>query len=53
MKNFEVTITSCGRDFGYDITTNLSAEEVEQNARHEAEQIFISVDAVSVKEITE
>ncbi len=51
MKTFEVTITSCGRDFGYDITTNLNAEEVEQNARAEAEQIFISIDAVSVKEI--
>ncbi len=51
MKTFEVTITSCGRDFSYDITTNLNAEEVEQNARTEAEQIFITVDEVSVKEI--
>lgn len=51
MKTFEITITSCGRNFGYDITTNLDAEQVEQNARHEAEQIFISVDSVSVKEI--
>lgn len=51
MKTFEVTITSCGRDFSYDITTNLDTEQVEQNARNEAEQIFISVETVSVKEI--
>lgn len=51
MRTFEVTITSCGRDFSYDITTDLNADELEQNARIEAEQSFTTIDAVSVKEI--
>lgn len=50
MKTYKVTITSCGREFCYDITTYLGKEEVENRARIEAERLFYCVDEVRAEQ---